>query len=192
MSAGIRDQGAAGEGAGAERGFSVSDWGSGATVANAVELKAQVAAVAKALRELHRVLAERARRDLEAERATVIEPGAWLSTLVSDTRYAWLRLLSELIVDLDVFLEADPAPAEDDVSAIRAEIERLLAPSTVPGVESEFAKRYWTYVHDEPNVAVAHGAIRQALDRLPEPKDVDEGDALHQRHVWSEVRRHRG
>ena len=173
-------------------GISVSDWGSGATVANGVELKAQVAAVAKALRELHRALAERARRDLEAERASVIEPGAWLSTLVSDTRFAWLRLLSELIVDLDVFLEADPAPAEDDVSAIRAEIERVLAPSTVPGVESEFATRYWTYVHDAPNVAVAHGAIRQALDRLPEPKDVDEGDALHQRHVWTEVRRHRG
>jgi hypothetical protein len=170
----------------------IKDRDSGAAVANGAELKVQVAAVAKALRELHRVLAERARRDLEAERGTVIEPGAWLSTLVSDTRYAWLRLLSELIVDLDVFLEADPAPAEDDVSAIRAEIERLLAPSTVPGIESEFAQRYWAYVHDEPHVAIAHGAIRQALDRLPEPKDVDEGDALHQRHVWSEVRRHRG
>ena len=163
-----------------------------AHVASGTGLKEQVVAVAQALRELHRVLAERARHDLEAERGTVIEPGAWLSALVSDTRYAWLRLLSELIVDLDVFLEADPAPAEDDVSAIRAEIERLLAPSSVPGVESPFAQRYWTYVHDEPRVAVAHGAIRQALDRLPEPKDVDEGDALHQRHVWTEVRRHRG
>jgi hypothetical protein len=148
--------------------------------------------LAKALRSLHRVVAERARRDLEAERQTVIQPGAWLSILTTDPDFGWLRSLSELMVDLDVFLEADPAPAEDDASSVRAEVERLIAPPGVPGAETEFARHYWRYVHDEPNVAVAHGEIRQALDRLPRPADVDEGDALHQRHGWAEARRHRG
>jgi hypothetical protein len=154
--------------------------------------KGRLAAVAAALRALHRVLAERARRDVEAERQTVIQPGAWLSMLTRDPQFGWLRSLSELMVDLDVFLEADPAPAEDDAASIRAEIERLIAPSTVPGTESALAQHYWRYVHDEPNVAVVHGEIRQALDRLPEPADVDEGDALHERHRWAEVRRNRG
>jgi len=154
--------------------------------------KGRLAAVAAALRALHRVLAERTRRDVEAERQTVIQPGAWLSMLTRDPQFAWLRSLSELMVDLDVFLEADPAPAEDDAASIRAEIERLIAPSTVPGTESAFAQHYWRYVHDEPNVAVVHGEIRQALDRLPEPADVDEDDALHERHRWAEVRRNRG
>lgn len=151
-----------------------------------------VVAVARALRSLHRVLAERARRDLEAAQQTVIQPGAWLSILTADPGFAWLRSLSELIVDLDVYLEADPAPADDDASSIRAEIERLIAPSAVPGTETEFSRNYWRYVHDEPNVAVVHGEIRQALDRLPAPADVDEGDALHERHGWAEARRHRG
>lgn len=111
--------------------------------------------------------------------------------LTSDAQFAWLRSLSELIVDLDVFLEADPAPADDDLSAIRAEIERLIAPSGVESVETEFARRYWHYVHDEPQVAIAHGEIRQAIDRLPKAADVDEGDALHRRHRWAETRRHR-
>lgn len=155
-------------------------------------MKARLAALGVALRSLHRVLAERARRDLEAERQTVIQPGAWLAILTSDAQFAWLRSLSELIVDLDVFLEADPSPAEDDAASIRAEVERLIAPSPVPGSESEFARHYWRYVHDEPNVAVVHGEIRQAIDRLPVPSDVDEGDALHQRHGWAETRRHRG
>ena len=35
-------------------------------------------AVAKGLRSLHRTLAERARRDAETERQTVIMPGEWL------------------------------------------------------------------------------------------------------------------
>ncbi|HJU21695.1 MAG TPA: hypothetical protein VJ891_04240 [Casimicrobiaceae bacterium] len=151
-----------------------------------------LAAVAHALRSLHRALAERVRRDAEAERRTLIQPGAWLSMLTSDAQFAWLRSLSELIVDLDVFLEADPAPAEDDLSAIRAEIERLIAPSSVESVETEFARHYWHYVHDEPQVAIAHGEIRQAIDRLPKATDVDEGAALHARHRWAETRRHRG
>lgn len=151
----------------------------------------RLVAVAVALRSLHRALVDRARRDVEQQRQTVIMPGAWLQMLTADAEFAWLRALSELMVDLDVFGEADPAPAEDDLSAVRGEIERLVSPSTVPGAESEFARHYWRYVHDEPQVAIAHGAVRQALDRLPAPVDVDEGDALHQRHGWTESRRRR-
>jgi hypothetical protein len=151
-----------------------------------------LAALAHALRALHRVLAERVRRDLEAERHSVIAPGAWLSMLVREPELAWLRALSELMVDLDVFLEADPEPADDDASAIRAEVERLVAPSAGPGTESEFARHYWLLVHEEPAVAVVHGELRHALERLPLPADVDEGEALHARHGWTETRRHRG
>jgi hypothetical protein len=154
--------------------------------------KGRLAALAHALRSLHRALAERARRDLETERLTVIQPGAWLSILTTDPRFGWLRSLSELMVDLDVFLEADPEPALDDAAAVRAEVERLIAPSAVPHTETDFSLHYWRYVHDEPTVAVAHGETRQALDRLPVPADVDEGDALHERHRWSEARRNRG
>ena len=154
--------------------------------------KSRLATLAHALRSLHRALAERARRDLETERLTVIQPGAWLSILTTDPQFAWLRSLSELMVDLDVFLEADPEPADDDAAAIRAEVEKLIAPSTVPGTETDFARHYWRYVHDAPSVAIVHGEIRQALDRLPVPADVDEGDALHERHRWAEARRNRG
>jgi hypothetical protein len=48
----------------------------------------------------------------------------------------------------------------------------------VPGTETAFSSRYWHYVHEEPQVGIAHGELRQALDRLPQPRDVDEGDAL--------------
>ena len=160
------------------------------TAAGAMD-RERLVVVAKALRSLHRALAERSRRDLEAQEQTVIPPGSWLSMLTRDPRFAWLRSLSELIVDLDVYLEADPVPAEDDSSSIRGEVERLLAPASVTGTQTEFAQHYWRYVHDEPNVAVVHGEIRQALDRLPAPADVDEADALHERHGWAEVRRHR-
>jgi hypothetical protein len=154
-------------------------------------MNAELAAVASALRSLHRTLAECARREFEQQRGAVVTPGEWLQLLVGDARFAWLRALSELIVDLDVFLEADPGPAADDAAAIRVEVERLVAPAPQPA-EGAFTERYWHFVHGEPQVAIAHAGVRQALDRLPAPGDVDEGDALHERHGWTAARRHRG
>jgi hypothetical protein len=153
--------------------------------------KERLGAVARALRSLHRVLAERVRRDVEAREQTVIMPGQWLSRLTGDAEFAWLRTLSEMIVDLDVFLDADPAPADDDVASIRADVERMIAPTSVPGTESEFSSQYWHYVLEEPQVGIVHGELRQALDRLPQPRDVDERDALHERHAWTAARRRR-
>jgi hypothetical protein len=153
--------------------------------------KHKLAALAQALESLHRALAERVRRDVEAREQTVIMPGRWLSRLTADAEFAWLRSLSELIVDLHVFEDADPAPADDDLASIRADIERMIAPSPVPGAESPFSRHYWHYVHDEPRVGTVHGELRQALDRLPQPAGIDEGDALHARHGWTASRRQR-
>ena len=158
---------------------------------DAMVAKDRLAALAHALKSLHRLLAERVRRDVEAREQTVIMPGQWLSRLTGDPEFAWLRSLSELMVDLDVFQDADPAVAADDMAAIRADVERMIAPSTVLGTESDFSRRYWHYVHEEPNVGAMHGELRRALDRLPEPAGVDETDALHERHKWAASRRQR-
>ena len=152
---------------------------------------APLVALANALRNLHRALLAHARRDFEHERGAVIGAGELLQALTSNERFAWLRSLSELIVDVDVFLEADPAPTDDEASAVRAEAERLLAPAKADAPVSDFTARYWDSVHADPQVAIAHGEVRQALDRLPARSAVDEAQVLHERHRWAEVRRHR-
>jgi len=150
-----------------------------------------LAALGDALRNLHRALTARARHDYERDRGAVLGAGALLQLLTSDARFAWLRVLSELIVDVDVFLEADPAPTDDEASAVRAEVERLIAPAKSAVDDSDFARRYWESLHADPEVAIAHGEVRQALERLPRPAEVDEAQVLHQRHRWAEMRRHR-
>lgn len=151
------------------------------------------------LRSLHRVLVERSRRDFERQRHAILGAGELLKLLTSDAHFAWLRELSELIVDLDIFLDVDPAPGDDDAAAVRMEVERLLAPP--PGVTADavsaptasdgFGAHYWPYVHDDPQVAIAHGEVKQALARLPNPRDVDEAAVLHARHLFREARSHR-
>jgi hypothetical protein len=150
-----------------------------------------LAALGSALRTLHRALVARARHEFEQERHAILGAGELLQLLTSDPHFAWLRSLSELIVDIDVFLEADPAPTDDEASAVRAEVQRLMSPIPKGASDPDFATRYWKYVHDDPHVAIAHGEVRQTLDRLPEPTDVDEARTLHERHRWTEVRQHR-
>lgn len=147
--------------------------------------------LAQALRELHRSLVENERRAYELEIGTLLSPGDFLQLLISDARFAWLRALSELMVDLDVFLEADPSPTEDEAAAVRAEVEWLIAAPAPPEVASDFAKHYLPLIAGDPHIAMAHARVKQVIQKLPVASAVDEAKVLHDRHRWAEMRRHR-
>ncbi|MBI3057578.1 MAG: hypothetical protein HYY77_26590 [Betaproteobacteria bacterium] len=149
--------------------------------------------LAAALRDLHRALTERVRRDYEREHHGLLSPGTFLHLLISDPRLAWIRPLSELMVDLDVFLQADPSPTADEAAAVRAEVERFIAPEPREASESfaTFARQYWAYLSDDPQIAMAHARAMQAIQGLPEAASVNEAEVLHERHRWAELRRHR-
>ncbi|MBI2290248.1 MAG: hypothetical protein HYU73_07915 [Betaproteobacteria bacterium] len=149
--------------------------------------------LATALRDLHRALTERVRRDYEREHHGLLSPGTFLHLLISDPRLAWIRPLSELMVDLDVFLQADPSPTADEAAAVRAEVERFIAPEPREASESfaTFARQYWAYLSDDPQIAMAHARAMQAIQGLPEAASVNEAEVLHERHRWAELRRHR-
>src|SRR4051794_31024874 len=112
-------------------------------------------ALARALRELHRTLMERARRDYERERLTVVSPGELLTLLTTAEEFAWLRELSELMTNVDLARD-DDSDAAFGADAIRPAVEALLG---VPESSAPFAQRYWQHVHDDPHVAMAHAAV---------------------------------
>jgi hypothetical protein len=147
--------------------------------------------LAEALRELHRRLVERMRRDEEREREVVIGAQEFLRLLTSDARFAWLHALAELVVDLEVFLKADPAPTDDAAAAVRAEVERLITAPKFPETASAFTQRYRRYVAEDAQVAAAHARVNELAERLPEAASVDEAQVLHERHRWAEARAHR-
>ena len=149
--------------------------------------------LAAALRDLHRALTERVRRDYEREHHGLLSPGTFLHLLISDPRLAWIRPLSELMVDLDVFLQADPSPTEDEAAAVRAEVERFRRNEPREASESfaTFARQYWPYISDDAQIAMAHARAIQAIQGLPEAASVNEAEVLHERHRWAELRRHR-
>lgn len=146
--------------------------------------------VANALRELHRALMERARRDYEREHVKIANPGELLQLLASDPYFSWLRSLSELMVDIDVVRD-DAAMRNELASAIRPAIEHLITVPATPESSGAFAEHYWPYVRDDPHVAMAHAAVKQAIASWPKPDQPDAATQLHERHRLAEKARHR-
>ena len=121
----------------------------------------------RALRELHRALVERASRDYvyAHERLSQPAPGELLQMLTKDPEFAWLRGLSELMVDIDTARDDDKGRDEAALQ-VRSAVERFVSPADTNSPD-EFAQRYWPYVHQDPHVAMAHAAIKQAIAAWP-------------------------
>jgi len=122
----------------------------------------------RTLRDLHRALVERASRDYvwAQQRLTQPDPGELLQMLTKDPEFAWLRGLSELMVDIDI--ARDDADNRDRTAPdIRVAVERFITAPADLSTADDFAQRYWPYVQQDPQVAMAHGAVKQALGSWP-------------------------
>jgi hypothetical protein len=121
----------------------------------------------RALRELHRALVERASRDFvyAHERLTQPAPGELLQMLTKDPEFSWLRGLSELMAHIDTARD-DLDGREEAALGVRAAVERFISPPQADSTD-EFAEHYWPYVHQDPQIAMAHAAVKQAIASWP-------------------------
>jgi hypothetical protein len=128
-------------------------------------------ALAGALRTLHAALLKRVRAQYVKERGLAdseVGPGELLMLATRDESFAWLRSLSELMSDIDELHES--AAGSDDArlqAAVRSAVEALLAPASAGAAPTSFQENYWRHVHDDPEVTIAHSAVRQSLRAWP-------------------------
>jgi hypothetical protein len=124
--------------------------------------------LARALRQLHHALLQRARADYEREHASEVSPGELLMLATRDPGFAWLRSLSEMMADIDDLQEQPEAAQDRELHAgIRAAVEALLTPPAEGDAATPFAQRYWQHLHEDPAVTMAHAAVKQALLTWP-------------------------
>jgi hypothetical protein len=134
--------------------------------------------VAAALREAHRALVSATRAAYEREVGPAGGPGQMLRLLTEDPFFAWLHPMSELIVDLDSLLAQELLPP-GTVAGVRLEVNRLAQAGGSP-----FWEKYAPFLQSEPEVAMAHGRLKQALKALPAAA------GLHERKGWAAPRVH--
>jgi hypothetical protein len=105
----------------------------------------------KTLLDLHQTLIAEERAGFE-RRAGRVNAAAFLRVLIADEAYAWLQPLSALIVRMD--------DEEEDAAALLAEARALVRPDFTG---TPFQTRYAWLIEQSPDVAYAHGVVKQAL-----------------------------
>jgi hypothetical protein len=130
------------------------------TTRTATDRRADLRALSRALRDVHRSLVEFSRERYELANGEVHGKTALLDLLLNDEAFAWLRPLSKIIVEIDELAARKTAPGESEVEEIRARAEAL---TTASRDRNAFGSRYVALLASEPRVAMNHGELRAAV-----------------------------
>jgi hypothetical protein len=120
----------------------------------------QLTNVRTVLLSLHKTLLDFERQAYERDHGTIGNSYELLQLVMSDPWFAWLRQLSELIVEMDELLAAKETPSENTGVALIRQATILLTPAESG---SEFQKKYFAAMQQSPEVAVAHSEFAKAL-----------------------------
>jgi hypothetical protein len=102
---------------------------------------------------LHKALLDYQRIRYERTHGRIESSGAFLQLAIHDPQFAWLRPVSELVVQLDELLVSDEPGAEVDADTITAHARTLLRADENGG---DFQRQYHRALQDSPEVVMAH------------------------------------
>ena len=103
-------------------------------------------ALHKALLDYEKIRYERTPGRLETS-------GQFLQLAINDPHFAWLRPISELVVQIDQLLASDEPGAEVDADTVMTQAKTLLRADENGG---DFQKRYYPALQDSPDGVMAH------------------------------------
>ena len=122
--------------------------------------RAEVHHLSKALLRLHKALLDGERAGYERTHGPIASNGEFLQLLLGHEDFAWLRHLSRLMAELDDLADRDDPSAADGIVGVTASLRTLLASDD--GDEA-FGRRYQEALQHNPDVMLAHGAVRNLL-----------------------------
>jgi hypothetical protein len=109
--------------------------------------------VRTALLRLHKTLLDQERQAYERAHGKISNSYGYLNLVMNDPWFAWLRHLSELIVQMDELLDARVYAHETTAIALIEQSRILLTPNEAG---PEFQRRYFASVQESPEVVLAH------------------------------------
>ncbi|HEX4165856.1 MAG TPA: hypothetical protein VHZ55_10325 [Bryobacteraceae bacterium] len=110
---------------------------------------------------LHKALLDSERTAYEIVHGPIASPGAFLQLLINDNRFAWLRPVTTLLVQIDEALAAKKPPAtEKQFEHLLEDTRALLSPSSE---SNGFWKHYSGVIERDPAVALHHDDLEKQL-----------------------------
>lgn len=114
------------------------------------------------LLHLHRTLLEMERKSFEKIHGRV-NSGELLQLVINHEQFAWLRIISALVVQIDEMLDADEPASAADMTNLIAAARQLFTESEDQG----FQQKYQAALQQEPEVVMAHSALMKLLRSKP-------------------------
>jgi hypothetical protein len=115
------------------------------------------------LLRLHKTLLDSERKTYERNHGRrIASPGEFFQLVVGDAWFDWLHSVSELVVRIDEMLDADEPATAVDATRVIDQARLLLRPSEEG---AGFGKRYYDALQRDPDVVLAHAAVKKLLRR---------------------------
>jgi hypothetical protein len=114
----------------------------------------RLTAVRDGLLRLHKALLESERVGYERAHTRIASSQEFLRLALEDEWFAWLRPVSELIVQIDEVQDGEEPVTDERASALVERTRTLLTDGQAP-----FGRRYHELLQRDPSVLVAHGGV---------------------------------
>lgn len=112
------------------------------------------------LLEQHKLLLDRERAEYEKIHGPIAGPGPFLTLVLGDPHFAWLRQLSTLVVEIDEALSRRSKAGQDVAEALAGQARDLMQPRESG---SDFQVRYYQAVQESPDVVILQCRIESLL-----------------------------
>lgn len=83
-----------------------------------------------------------------------------LQLVMENEQFAWLRRISQLVVQIDDLLRADEPVSPEDIQNLITYTRTLLVPSETGNT---FERKYYNALQSEPDVVLAHADVSKLL-----------------------------
>ncbi len=110
------------------------------------------------LLHLHKILLEMERADFERVSGRLTS-GELLQLVINHPQFAWLRMISALVVQIDEMLGAEEPATLNDVQNVLSQARALFSAST----DEVFNEKYQAALQREPAVVMAHSEVARLL-----------------------------
>ena len=112
------------------------------------------------LLEQHKLLLDREKATYEASHGPIQGPGPFLTLVLGDSHFAWLKVISTLVVEIDEALSRKSTADQGVADALLAQARDVIRPREHG---TDFQKRYDAAVQDSPDVLILQVKIERLL-----------------------------
>jgi hypothetical protein len=110
--------------------------------------------------EQHKLLLDRERAGYEKEHGPILGPGQFLTLVMGDPHFLWLKEISTMVVEIDEAISRRSKAEQPVAEALLEQARQVMRPRELG---SDFQQRYWAAVQESPDVVIQQCKIEAVL-----------------------------